>query len=154
MDNYLLIIWGNSTSLNGFFKLIVLSETTFVCKTVIIIGSPYQMNTHYQKPLPGKLVCALIKLAVIKDFTLNFQTRTNMISKLWRRCPNRHLSVFSVICNICGYIKRLARNLFPRPVRLTVRVNLRGIILVWFHPLDLSINRAPDYIYLCKSSLP
>ena len=145
MDNYLIIIWGNSTSLNGFFKLIVLSETTFVFKTAIIIGSPYQMNTHYQKPLPGKLVCV---------FALNFKTQTNMISKLWRRCPNRQLSVFSVTCNICGYIKRLARNLFPRPVRLTVRVNLRGVILVWFHPLDLSINRAPDKIYLCKSSLP
>ena len=68
-----------------------------------------------------------------------------MISKLWRRCSNRQLSAFRVTCNICGYIKRLARNLFPRPVRqtLSVRVSLRGIIvLVWFPPLDLPINRA------------
>ena len=27
------------------------------CKTSIIIGSPYQMNTLCQYPLPGKLVC-------------------------------------------------------------------------------------------------
>ena len=54
------------------FKLIVLSETTFVCKTAIIIGSPYQMNTHYQKPLPGKLVRVMIKLAVIKEFRIEF----------------------------------------------------------------------------------
>ena len=32
----------------------------------IIIGSPYQMNTLYQYPLPGKLVCVFIKLVVIK----------------------------------------------------------------------------------------
>ena len=44
-----------------------------MCKTAIIIGSPYQMNTHYQKPLPGKLVCVLIKLAVIKEFRIEFQ---------------------------------------------------------------------------------
>ena len=43
-----------------------------MCKTVIIIGSPYQMNTHYQKPLPGKLVCVLLKLAVIKEFRIEF----------------------------------------------------------------------------------
>ena len=41
-------------------------------KTAIIIGSPYQMDTHYQKPLPGKLVCVMIKLAVIKEFRIEF----------------------------------------------------------------------------------
>ena len=41
-----------------------------MCKTAIIIGSPYQMNTHY--PLPGELVCVLIKLAVIKEFCIEF----------------------------------------------------------------------------------
>ena len=39
-----------------------------MCKTAIIIGSPYQMNMQYQYPLPGELVCVLIKLAVIKEF--------------------------------------------------------------------------------------
>ena len=63
---------GNSTSLNGFFKLIALSETNFVCKTAIIIGSPYQMNAYYLYPLPGKLVCVLIKLAVIKEVHIEF----------------------------------------------------------------------------------
>ena len=40
--------------------------------TAIIIGSPYQMNTLYQYPLRGKLVCVFDKLAVIKEFRIEF----------------------------------------------------------------------------------
>ena len=98
----------------------------------IIIGSPYQMNTHYQYPLPGKLVCVLIKLAAIREFRIeflkldqyDFQTMTSVSKQ----------TIVGFQCNVCGYFKRLARNLFLRPVRLTVRVNLRGIILVRFPP--------------------
>ena len=39
----------------------------------IIIGSLYQINTLYQYPLPGKLVCVLIKLVVIKEFGIEFK---------------------------------------------------------------------------------
>ena len=43
-----------------------------MCEMAIIIGSPYQMNSHYHEPLPGKLVCVLLKLAVIKEFRIEF----------------------------------------------------------------------------------
>ena len=33
---------------------------------------PLKRLTHYQKPLPGKLVCVLLKLAVIKEFRIEF----------------------------------------------------------------------------------
>ena len=40
--------------------------------TVIVIGSPYQINKPSQYPLPGTLVCVLIKLVVISEFSIEF----------------------------------------------------------------------------------
>ena len=61
-----------------------------------MVGSLYQINKLYQYHLPGKLVCVLIKLAVIKELRIEFtysdqydvQTMT-LVSQL---------SVFSVTC--------------------------------------------------------
>ena len=40
---------------------------------VIRIRLPYQINKLYQYPLPGQLVCVLIKLVVIKEFRIEYK---------------------------------------------------------------------------------
>ena len=96
----------------------------------IKIWSLYQINTLHQYHLPGKLLCVLIKLVVFKECHIEFKNSDHYDVQTMSWCPNRPLSVFSVTCNICGYLNRLARDLFPRPVS------------------KLKRN------YLCKSPLP
>ena len=62
---------GNSTSLNRFFKLIALSETTFVLNghhNWVAVSNEYALSVTFT----WNLVCVLIKLAEIKEFRIEF----------------------------------------------------------------------------------
>ena len=65
-----------------------------IADKVVIIGYIFEAVSNNKKldqyPLPGTLVCVLIKLVVISEFN----TRTNMVSKLWRLCPSFQCNMY------------------------------------------------------------